>query len=191
MAVDKRTALLDAAEAVLVEHGLVGATVDQITARAGVAKGTFYLYFRSKDEVVRALQERLWDGMVAASLEAAERLGGADDWWNVVDGYLDTVVNYDLEHRDWHRLVAQGWSTPGPEVADREQQIIDIFAAGIQDGVDDGKFAVDDVEMTATLLYRAVAGTMHQCCVSTEPVDRDRVTTAFKWLVRRVLRPVD
>ena len=191
MPVDKRTALLDAAEAVLVEHGLVGATVDQITARAGVAKGTFYLYFRSKDEVVRALQERLWDGMVAASVEAAEQLGGADDWWNVIDGFLDTVVAYDLEHRDWHRLVSQGWSAPGPEVAEREQQIIDIFAAGIQSGVDDGKFVVDDVEMTATLLYRAVEGTMHQFCVSEGPVDAARAATAFKWLVRRVLRPAE
>jgi AcrR family transcriptional regulator len=189
MAADKRTALLDAAEAVLVEHGLVGATVDQITARAGVAKGTFYLYFRSKDEVVRALQERLWDGMLAASLQAAETLGGADDWWNVIDGFLDTVVDYDLQHREWHRLISQGWSAPGQEVAQREQQIIDIFAAGIQAGVEDGKFNVVDVEMTATMLYRAVEGTMHQFCVGDGPVDRDRVTSAFKWLVRQVLRP--
>ena len=188
MAIDKRTALLDAAEAVLVEQGLVGATVDQITARAGVAKGTFYLYFRSKDEVVGALQERLWDGLVEASVAAAERLG-SDDWWNVIDAFLDTVVAYDLEHRDWHRLIAQGWSSPGPEVAKREQQIVDIFAAGIQTGVDDGKFTVTDVEMTATMLYRAVEGTMHQCCISDGEVDPQRLSTAFKWLVRQVLHP--
>jgi AcrR family transcriptional regulator len=188
MAVEKRTNLLDAAEAVLVEHGLVGATVDQITTRAGVAKGTFYLYFRSKDEVVGALQERLWDGLLAAALETAAKLGD-DDWWTVIDGFIDTVVDYDLAHRDWHRLVAQGWSSPGQDMAHREQQIIDVFAERINAGVAKGLFAVADVQLTATLLYRAMAGTMHQCCVAVEPVDRDRVTETFKWFVRRVLRP--
>ena len=186
---DKRAALLDAAEAVLVEQGLVGATVDQITARAGVAKGTFYLYFRSKDEVVGALQERMWDGMVAASVDAAERLGGNDDWWNVIDEFIDTVVDYDVEHREWHRLIAQGWSSPGPEVAKREQQMIDIFTAGIQMGVDEGKFDVPDVEMTATMLYRACEGTMHQFCVADQEIDSKRIAAAQKWLLRQVLRP--
>ena len=189
MAMDKRTALLDAAEAVLVEHGLARATVDQITARAGVAKGTFYLYFRSKDEVVGALQERMWDGMVTASVEAADRLVGNEDWWSVIDEFIDTVVDYDVEHREWHRLIAQGWSAPGPEVAKREQQIIDIFTAGIQIGVDEGKFDVPDVEMTATMLYRACEGSMHQFCVADEPIDRDRIAAAQKWLLRQVLRP--
>src|SRR5688500_5731269 len=97
MAVDKRTTLLEEAEAVLVEQALVGATVDQITARAGVAKGTFYLHFRSKDEVIGALQERLWDGMLAAALDAAAQMEG-DDWWNVIDAFIETVVDYDLKH---------------------------------------------------------------------------------------------
>ena len=171
--VDKRTMLLEAAESVLVEQGLVGATIDQITARAGVAKGTFYLYFRSKDEVIGALQERLWDGMLAASVEAAAQLEG-DNWWEVIDAFIDTVVDYDLAHRDWHRLVSQGWSTPGWDESDRELQIIEVFVDRIRIGAEEGLFEVDDVELTAALLYRALSGTMHQCCLRDEPIDRER-----------------
>lgn len=188
MAVDKRTLLLDAAEAVLVQQGLVGATIDQITSRAGVAKGTFYLYFRSKDEVIGALQERLWDGMVAASLEAAARMEG-DDWWDVIDSFLEIVVDYDMGHRDWHRLVAQGWSSPGSDVAQRERQIVEVIADRIKVGLDKGLFEVPDVGLTATLLYRACSGTMHEYCVSDAPIDRDEVLSAMKWFVRRVLQP--
>lgn len=43
----------------LIDKGLAGATVSDITAAAGVAKGTFYRYFRTKDDVISALQERL------------------------------------------------------------------------------------------------------------------------------------
>lgn len=189
MVVDKRTTLLDAAEAVLVEHGLVGATIDQITSRAGVAKGTFYLYFRSKDEVVGALQQRHWDALMQAAVDAAAKLDGAADWWSVVDSFIETVIDFDLRHRAWHQLVAQGWTSPDEAVTSKnEQQMIDLFEAQIRDAADRGMFDAGDTEMTATLLYRAIQGTSHQLCQRTEPVDRDRVVDALKWFVRRVLQ---
>ena len=188
MAVDKRKALLDAAEAVLVEQGLGGATIDQITSRAGVAKGTFYLYFRSKDEVVRALQQRHWDGLMEVAVDAAVRLDSEDDWWKVVDAFIETVIDFDLEHRAWHRLVAQGWSAPlGDVMPKNEQQMIDLLEERFRDAVERGLFDVPDTATTATLLYRAIQGTSHQLCQSEGDVDRDRVVDTIKWFVRRVL----
>ena len=47
--------ILDAALAVFAEKGFAAARLEQIAARAGVAKGTIYLYFDSKEAVFRAL----------------------------------------------------------------------------------------------------------------------------------------
>lgn len=49
--------LLRAAEAVFVEHGLEAAKVEDITARAGVSKGAFYLHFAGKDDCWRQIIE--------------------------------------------------------------------------------------------------------------------------------------
>src|SRR5262245_28552319 len=49
--------LLRAAEAVFVEHGLSAAKVEDITARAGVSKGAFYLHFDSKEDCFRQIVE--------------------------------------------------------------------------------------------------------------------------------------
>src|SRR5271155_3891883 len=49
--------LLRAAEAVFVEHGLGAAKVEDITARAGVSKGAFYLHFESKEDCFRQIVE--------------------------------------------------------------------------------------------------------------------------------------
>jgi AcrR family transcriptional regulator len=49
--------LLRAAEAVFVEHGLDRARVEEITARAGRSKGSFYLHFTSKEEAFRQIVE--------------------------------------------------------------------------------------------------------------------------------------
>ena len=53
----RRQDLLDAGEKVFLEKGVAGATVEDITSCAGVAKGTFYLYFASKDDLLNALRE--------------------------------------------------------------------------------------------------------------------------------------
>lgn len=49
--------LLRAAESVFVEHGLTASKVEDITARAGVSKGAFYLHFESKDDCWRQIVE--------------------------------------------------------------------------------------------------------------------------------------
>lgn len=51
--------LLRAAEAVFVERGLERARVEEITARAGKSKGSFYLHFESKEEAFRQLVESM------------------------------------------------------------------------------------------------------------------------------------
>jgi TetR/AcrR family transcriptional regulator, fatty acid metabolism regulator protein len=50
---DKRQQILDAAVEVIAENGYFNSPVSAIAARAGVADGTIYLYFKSKDDVLR------------------------------------------------------------------------------------------------------------------------------------------
>jgi TetR/AcrR family fatty acid metabolism transcriptional regulator len=49
----RRGQILDAARRVFARQGLDGATVDHIARAARVAKGTIYLYFKSKDEILK------------------------------------------------------------------------------------------------------------------------------------------
>lgn len=65
--------LLDAALEVFCERGFAAARMDDIAARAGVAKGTLYLYFPSKDEIFKALVKLA----AAANVERVEALAAA------------------------------------------------------------------------------------------------------------------
>jgi len=49
----RRSQLLDAARERFGKHGLAGTTVDGIAKSAGVAKGTIYLYYKSKEDILR------------------------------------------------------------------------------------------------------------------------------------------
>ena len=62
----RREQLLDAAEQVLVARGLRSTTVADVAAAAGVAKGTTYLYFASKDDLLAGLRARYLERFAAA-----------------------------------------------------------------------------------------------------------------------------
>src|SRR5215211_3357234 len=54
---ERRQVIMAAARALFDEHGVEATSVDAIAARAELAKGTLYLYFKSKEELLIALLE--------------------------------------------------------------------------------------------------------------------------------------
>lgn len=79
--------LQDAALGLMLERGLLVVTVDDITSRAGVAKGSFYRYFDSKEHLIERLfaplHERLDEVLAAAQLE----VGGARQEFELLEAY--------------------------------------------------------------------------------------------------------
>src|SRR6202042_2554178 len=77
-----RIELLRAAEAVFVEHGLTAAKVEDITARAGVSKGAFYLHFATKEECFRQIVEGFLAKLASCLHEApsTSAVTGVGDW---------------------------------------------------------------------------------------------------------------
>ncbi|WP_162272702.1 TetR/AcrR family transcriptional regulator [Nocardia lijiangensis] len=63
---DRHRDLLDAAARVFTARGYAETTVAAITAEAGVARATLYVYFASKEEIFHALAVRVRDGFLAA-----------------------------------------------------------------------------------------------------------------------------
>jgi AcrR family transcriptional regulator len=71
----RREAILDAALTVFAERGFEAARLDDVAARAGVAKGTLYLYFKDKE----ALFEEVVRGAVSPVVERISMLAAAPD----------------------------------------------------------------------------------------------------------------
>ena len=95
-------ALLDAAAAEFGEKGFHDSSVVSITARAGVALGTFYTYFESKDALFRALvrdmSDRVRDTVAPVLVEPADaiaREGAA----------LAAFLGFAREHKEIYRII--------------------------------------------------------------------------------------
>jgi AcrR family transcriptional regulator len=92
-----RDALVRAALAEFAEHGYVGARVEQITARADVGYGTFYKYFASKRDLVRAVMKDVYDDIFAHAMAETDSSRPVAE-----RAYLDLLAGLRsfLRHRD-------------------------------------------------------------------------------------------
>ena len=101
---DTRRRLLDAAEAVFGELGYHDASVVRVAQDAGVAAGTFYLYFDSKkaifDELVRDLNRRVRHAMKEASSQGSTRL---EQELNGFEAYFE----FTSSHPALYRIIRQ------------------------------------------------------------------------------------
>jgi len=155
--------LLAAAEEAFVEHGLDRARVEDITARAGLSKGAFYLHFDSKEGVFRRLVETTV-AELAAHVEAALREGDDDDVLSIEELFERRLRReaelfaFLWERRGCMRLLLEGGRSPAfmplmDEFADRARWRI---MGTLRWGVERGMFR-DDLDLELASLYVAGA----------------------------------
>ena len=98
-----RRKLLDAATAEFGERGFHDASIASITRRAGVALGSFYTYFGSKEAIFRDLVRDLSDGVRRA---AADRLAEQDrDAIATERAALAAFLAFAREHQEIYRII--------------------------------------------------------------------------------------
>jgi AcrR family transcriptional regulator len=98
---NRRACILDAARCVFAREGYSDTLVDDIAGQAGIAKGTLYLYFKSKEEIfLAALIED------ARRLEARtrERIEAAPTWQEKLTAYVSVRMDYLDKHEDFLRI---------------------------------------------------------------------------------------
>jgi TetR/AcrR family transcriptional repressor of nem operon len=92
-AAQTRVSLLDAGAALAEEHGLASVSVNMVVARAGVAKGTFYVHFKDRAAFVDAMHARFHERVQAAVERAVAGLpAGAERIFRGSEAYLDVSL---------------------------------------------------------------------------------------------------
>jgi TetR/AcrR family transcriptional regulator, transcriptional repressor for nem operon len=88
-----REALLRAGEIVAERDGLSGLSVAAVADQAGVAKGTFYLYFGDRESFIDALHQRFYSQVTAAVSRAVAGMPpGRELLLTAIDAYLDVCL---------------------------------------------------------------------------------------------------
>ena len=167
--------LLDAAIALFAEKGFAATRSDEVAARAGVSKGTLYLYYPSKEELFKAVVRSRLSTLIAEGEELVAGFTGSTSelmdkllmtWWERV-GATDASSIHKIilsEVRNFPEI-AQFYTDEVILPADR------LFSGAIQRGIDRGEFRALPVHEAAhALMAPMIFVAMHRHSIGACPV---------------------
>jgi AcrR family transcriptional regulator len=144
-----RRRLIEAAELVFAAIGFHDASIVKITEAAGVAQGTFYLYFASKqqifDEVVADLNHRVRQAMAAAAQGAPDRLEAERR------GFA-AFFRFTAEHPALYRVIRQAEFVSPGAMHQHYERIISGYVPELAKAMADGEVAPTDPTVLAWAL---------------------------------------
>lgn len=140
-----RERLLDAAAEVFVEHGVDGAAIDDIAARAGYSRGAFYSNFADKTELLIALCDRRLATYQADELPRLlavpddQRLATAARWLAAEQPPLEVLLVVELARQRTRS------DDPDPALTAAIERVLETLGGLLSDAAADGA-ALDEQE---------------------------------------------
>lgn len=136
----KHDAILDAARAVFSREGYAATSVDEIAAEAGIAKGTVYLYFKSKEELYLAALAR---DIRAFADKAREEMESVPAFREKIEAFLRVRLEYCRAHEDFLRIYLSEYgsmcvdaSSIGKELRRLQRKNMRYVASVVQQAID-------------------------------------------------------
>lgn len=154
---ERRAEIVETARELFVAKGVVGTSVSEIVAGAGVAQGTFYWYFDSKDDVLNAVVESIVDEMCTAieTVSHSRELGLLEKIARIQDilvasagsGCGGDFIEYFHSKADkqFHDELARGAT----------KRLVPAIGETIRQGLDEGLFETDYPEEAASIVLAA------------------------------------
>ncbi len=184
----RKAQLLRAARKVFRAKGYDGATVSEIVREAGVAQGTFYLYFPSKRDAAVSLRDGLMETMAEAVATAVTSHTSFEDR---LESLIAAVFKVARKNADLFRLAFIGADETHPEMHSESPEhasflraITDLF----RDAVDAGEMEAMDPEIAARLATGLLQHAMIEAFVFGGGEESDRLEQGVSVLLLNALR---
>ncbi|PDT09872.1 TetR family transcriptional regulator [Rhizobium sp. J15] len=167
---ERRDELMTAAERLFLAKGVEQTTIEEITTGAGVAKGTFYLHFSSKADVLEALRGRfvqgVLDGIVAAVESRQEQ-----DWRGRLSVWSTACAIGYLDASGLHHLAFVA-APPATREGLSSNMLIAHLSELLAAGAAENAWSAGDPGFTAVFLFNALHGVVNQPGIGETPAAR-------------------
>jgi TetR/AcrR family transcriptional regulator, fatty acid metabolism regulator protein len=176
----RRDQVIDVARRLFGERGTTEVSMDEIAAKAGVARSTVYVYFSNRDELLRACLKRMHDQLVAAIAEAwASSAAPMDRLQILLTGVFEQLDDSPAFLRlalSTQESASQDGVAVGSELALIGLNVAGLLSEIFADGVAAGLFRAMDSDLAITLVGQQIYGAMS--VRAAEPLPRPRAEVA-------------
>jgi len=174
---DTRNQILDAAKRVITQKGFHGSTMEDIAKAAGVAKGTSYLYFKSKVQLYLAVMEREFDYITSCFEEIIK---SRIPVLKKIEGIISFLIEYMKENRDFvfslmyePPLIKMNKGVLHKRYRSKVDNIRHKFLEVIEEGIRRGEIIKEDPEILADVILGAIIEPVIQFVIHKKTGDID------------------
>lgn len=144
-----RKAILEGAERVIGRLGYSAASISEITRETGVGQGTFYIYFKGKDEIFRELVLEM--GRLLRH-ELSEATKGAPGRISAEKEGLRGFLNFVATHPGLYRIVQEALFVDPEAYREYFSTFADAYVEALSNAADTGEISPGDAEVRAWAL---------------------------------------
>jgi AcrR family transcriptional regulator len=181
----RRAELMDAAERLFIDNGIAATSVDAIVAAADVAKGTFYIHFQSKEQLLVALRQRFVEHF-RGDLEKAVDCRGPDDWKGKLRAWVEAGIAAYLDRLSVHDVVFHEFRVDNRRPT-HENLAADHLADLLGRGAQARAWSVEDTRLTAIMLFHALHAAVDDAIAARQDIDRKRLARHLRKFFSRAV----
>jgi len=157
---EKRANILDAAVKVFAKKGFHSAKIGDVAREAGVAHGTVYLYFESKDELLVSIFRENLNWLTEYTRSGIQKENNAEDKLRKM---ISLQIDLAETNPDWVSLLLVEFPQTGKFLSkdsiDELAAYIDMVSSILKEGIAEGIFDDSiDADIVATLIYAGIQG---------------------------------
>lgn len=160
---ERKSQIINAAEDVFTKKGFDEARMDDIAEETGLSKGTLYLYFKSKDDLIIAILDRMIQGEFK-QLESLnqDELSATDAIWKMTDLLTKDILGWLRLIPIVYQFLALAFRNKYVQLALKKyiNRYLDILVPIIQRGVEAGEFRQVDAREAAIAMGAMIEGTL-------------------------------
>lgn len=160
---ERKTQIINAAEDVFTQKGFDEARMDDIAEETGLSKGTLYLYFKSKDDLIIAILDRMFQREFRQfeNLDLNEQ-SAVETIWKITDLLTTDILRMLRLIPIVYQFLALAFRNKYIQTALKKyvSHYLDILIPIIQRGIDSGEFRQLDARETAIAMGAVMEGTL-------------------------------
>ena len=166
----KRQSIQEAVIRLMCREGLKSVTMDRVAQEVGIAKGTVYLHYRDKQELLEEVKE---SALAPITAKIEETLRGDEAADRKLRAYSIRYLSYFDEHRDLFRILLYEREVTRVQgsrfQSERYRQTMTDVVRVIRDGIESGAFRDVDPHIAAAMFIESNLAVVNQRLLTEKP----------------------